>query len=88
MTPSRIKEVVDRKAESVDGKACNAVVCRVRSVAKASEIVPATEVVYHAPNKMNFFKRLGGCQRLNEIKSQLVQRNADKHVVGATGLNG
>ena len=38
----------------MDGKACNAVVCRARSIAKASEIVAATEMVYHAPNKMNF----------------------------------
>jgi hypothetical protein len=36
------------------GKACNAMICGTRSVAKASEIVAAAEMVCHATNKMSF----------------------------------
>jgi hypothetical protein len=61
-------------AESVDRKAWSVVRRGPRSVAKASEIVAATEVVCHAPNEMSLFKLLGGCQRLSETKNQSQRR--------------
>ena len=73
VTPSWIKQLVNGSpasegTEDVRGKACSAVTCWGRSVAKASETVDAA-VVCHAPNKMSFFERLGGCQRLSETES-------------------
>jgi len=67
-------------------KACSAVLCWARSVAKASERGAAAEVVGHAPNKMGFFERLGGCQRLSETENQ-GQRHRDGSIKLRPGLS-